>query len=463
MTNSPHASLLYLQENRSRFLNDLTDFLRIPSVSTDPAHRQDMHSSALWLKNHLERIGFEHVQIDPTRGHPVVYADYLHAGSTAKTVLVYGHYDVQPPDPLELWTSGPFSPVIRGEYLYARGASDMKGQIMVCLNALEAILKQGGLPVNVKFLIEGEEEIGSPNLAEYMEANRGKLACDFALNPDTGMMGADLPTIVYGLRGLAYFELRVHGPDHDLHSGMFGGIIHNPAQAICELIAGMHDGSGRVTLPKFYDSVRPMSDEERKELARLPITDEDYLRQTGSPATWGETGYTSVERVGSRPTLEICGLLSGFTGEGSKTVLPGWAMAKISMRLVPNQEPEEVYHQMLAYLDQNAPKTITWELKKMAGGPACMTDPNLPVTHALADALKSTWGIAPVYKREGGSVPVTADMQKILGIDSVLTGFGLPDDNIHSPNEKLHLPTFEKGTRALLQYFYNLGLVKKER
>jgi acetylornithine deacetylase/succinyl-diaminopimelate desuccinylase-like protein len=463
MSNSPQASLSYLQQNQTRFINELIEFLRIPSISTDPAHRKDMLSAASWVKNHLEQIGFEHVQIDPTSGHPVVYADYLHAAPTAQTVLIYGHYDVQPPDPLELWTTGPFDPVIRGDYLFARGASDMKGQIMVSLNALEAILKQGSLPVNVKILIEGEEEIGSPNLAEYMEANKEKLACDFALNPDTGMMGANLPTIVYGLRGLAYFELRVHGPDHDLHSGMFGGIIHNPAQAICELIAGMHDGSGRVTLPHFYDSVVPMSEDERKELARLPITDEDYLRQTGAPATWGEAGYTSVERVGSRPTLEICGLLSGFTDEGSKTVLPSWAMAKISMRLVPDQDPEEVHQQLVNYLKEKAPKTITWELRKMAGGPACMTDPNLPVTHALADALKSTWGIAPVYKREGGSVPVTADMQKILGIDSVLTGFGLPDDNIHSPNEKLHMPTFEKGTRALLQYFYNLGQVKKER
>lgn len=462
MTNPLQTALSYLQENHDRFLLDLLELLKIESVSTDPAHVEDMKLAAQWLKNHLEKIGFENIQVEPTRGHPVVYADLLKAGPEAQTVLVYGHYDVQPPDPLDLWTTAPFDPSIRGDYIYGRGSSDMKGQILICLNALEALIKHGNLTVNVKILIEGEEEIGSPHLSEYLEKNKKKLECDFALNPDTGMMAADLPTIVYGLRGLAYFELRVQGPDHDLHSGMFGGIIHNPAQALCELIAEMHDGNGRVTLPGFYDKVKPMAEDERKELARLPITDQDYLRQTGAPATWGESGFTSVERVGSRPTLEICGLLSGFTGEGSKTVLPSWAMAKISMRLVPNQDPEDVYQQMLAYLKNNAPKTITWELKKLAGGPACMTDPNLPVTKALAAALKSTWGIDPVYKREGGSVPVTSDMQKILGIDSVLTGFGLPDDNIHSPNEKMHLPTYEKGMKALTQYFINLGDVRKE-
>jgi acetylornithine deacetylase/succinyl-diaminopimelate desuccinylase-like protein len=459
MSVSLQNAMQYLQNNNTRFLDELKELLKIESVSTDPLHAADMTAAAAWLKNHVEAIGFENAAIEPTKGHPVVYADYLHAGPNAMTVLVYGHYDVQPPDPLSLWITPPFEPTLRGDYLFARGSSDMKGQIMVCLNALEALLKHGNLAVNVKLLLEGEEEIGSPNLSAYLEAKRTKLACDFALNPDTGMMGADLPTIVYGLRGLAYFELRVHGPDHDLHSGMFGGIIHNPAQAICELIAGMHDSHGRVTLPGYYDSVRPMSAEERKELSRLPITDADYLRQTGSPATWGEEGYTSIERVGSRPTLEICGLLSGFTGEGSKTVLPSWAMAKISMRLVPDQDPEEVYKQILAYLNAQAPKTITWELTKLAGGPACMTDPNLPATHALADALNSVWGKPPVYKREGGSVPVTSDMQKILGIDSVLTGFGLPDDNIHSPNERLHIPTWEKGTRVMMQYFENLSKI----
>lgn len=459
MTDSLQTALTYIQKNNSRFMVELKDFLRIKSISTDPNHKDDMSSAANWVKNHLQKIGIEHVEVDQTKGHPVVYGDYLHAGLDSKTVLVYGHYDVQPPDPLELWTTEPFDPSIRGDYLYARGSSDMKGQVMVCLNAIEAFLSQGSLPVNVKFLIEGEEEIGSPNLSEYLRNNKDKLTCDFALNPDTGMMAPDLPTIIYALRGLAYFELRVYGPSHDLHSGIFGGVIHNPAQALCELIAGMHDGSGKVTLPNYYDSVKPMTEKERKELARLPISDTDYLRQTGSPAVWGEEGFTSVERVGSRPTLEVNGLLSGFTGEGSKTVLPSWAMAKISMRLVPDQDPDEVYSQFKSYLNIYAPKTIRWELTKLAGGPACMTDPFLPATNALAEALKTEWGIKPVYKREGGSVPVTADMQKILGVESVLTGFGLPDDNIHSPNEKLHLPTWEKGTRAMVHYFYNLGFL----
>ena len=328
----------------------------------------------------------------------------------------------------------------------------MKGQVVASLKAVEAYAHTGDLPINVKFIIEGEEEIGSPSLEKFLIENKDMLSSDFAINPDTGMIGADTPTITYGLRGLAYFELRVTGPKQDLHSGVFGGAVHNPAQVLCELIAGMHDENGRVTLPGYYDSVRPLDDEERGELARLPLGETFYLEQTGAPELFGETGYTANERVGVRPTLEVNGLLSGFTGEGSKTVLPAKAMAKISMRLVPDQNPDEVYKQFMRYLEENAPPTIRWELEDLNQGDAAITDRNMHGVVALSQAMEATWGKKPVYKREGGSVPVVAQMQKILGIESVLTGFGLPDDNLHAPNEKIHLPTFFNGIDTFIRY-----------
>ncbi len=449
-------ALEYAHQNREAFLDNLKSLVSIPSVSTNPDNIPDMQRAAEWIAGYMRRIGIEHVQVMPTEGHPVVYGDWLKAGQKAPTVLIYGHYDVQPAEPLELWNSGPFEPTIREEKLFGRGASDMKGQVIAALSAVESVLKQCSLPVNVKFIIEGEEEIGSPSLHAFLEEHKTLLASDFALNPDAGMIAADVPTIVYGLRGLAYFELHVYGPAHDLHSGLYGGVVHNPAQALCELIAGMHDTQGRVTLPGYYDRVKPLSANERSELARLPMNDDFYLQQTGAGQVWGEAGYTATERIGARPTLEVNGLLSGFTGKGSKTVLPAEAMAKISMRLVPDQDPEEVHQQLRRYLEQNAPATVKWELIFFGGGPASMADPQVPGAKALARGLEQVWGTRPVYKREGGSIPVVADMQKILGIESVLTGFGLPDDNLHAPNEKLHLPTWYRGIDALIHFFYNL-------
>jgi acetylornithine deacetylase/succinyl-diaminopimelate desuccinylase-like protein len=386
----------------------------------------------------------------------VVYGEWLQAGPQAPTALIYGHYDVQPADPLELWQTGPFEPDIRGENIYARGVTDMKGQVMVALKSTEAIVHTGTLPINVKFLIEGEEEIGSPSLEPFMAGHKELLACDFAINPDTGTLAPDIPTITYALRGLAYFELRIYGPDHDMHSGVFGGSVLNPAQALCELIAGMHDAQGRVTLPGFYDKVLPIDAEERAELARLPIGDEFFLKNTGAPGLWGEAGYTSIERVGARPTLEVNGLLSGFTGEGAKTVLPAWAMAKISTRLVPNQTPEEVHQQLLKYLEANAPKSVRWTVVEMHGGAPSMSDRHSSYVQALSAALETVWHKRPVFKREGGSVPVVSQFQKILGVESVNTGFAMPDDNMHSPNEKMHLPTWYLGIDAFIHFFYNL-------
>ncbi|MDW8065679.1 MAG: dipeptidase [Anaerolineae bacterium] len=457
MSDPRSQALEYVRRNRDRFLEELKDFLRIPSVSTDPAHLADIGRAAEWVADRLRKAGAERVEVLPTQGHPVVYGEVHADRPEAPTVLVYGHYDVQPPDPLDLWENGPFEPTVRGENLYARGASDMKGQVMASIAAFEALVRTGSLPVHVKFLIEGEEEIGSPSLPAFIQQNRERLQCTVSLNPDAGMIAPDQPTITYGLRGLAYFELRVYGPAHDLHSGLYGGIVHNPAQALCELIAGMHDAEGRVTLPGFYDRVRPLTEEERAELARLPMDERFYRELTGAPALWGEAGYTPIERIGTRPTLEVNGLLAGFTGPGAKTVLPAYAMAKISMRLVPDQDPEEVYQQLLQYLEAHAPETVRWEVIRMAGVRASVTDRNHPAVQALSRALETVWGRRPLFKREGGTVPIVTQLKELLGIESVLTGFGLPDDNYHAPNEKLHLPTWRRGMEALVHFFYNYG------
>lgn len=456
MADTQLQAIEYAHQHREQFLNSLKELVSIPSVSTSPEHEGDMHRTANWIAAYLRGLGIDNVQVMPTAGHPVVYGEWLKAGQ-APTVLIYGHYDVQPSEPDDLWKTPPFDPTVRGENLYGRGASDMKGQVVAALSAIESIVRSDGkLPVNVKFIIEGEEEIGSPSLTAFLKEHKDMLASTVALNPDAGMIAPDVPTIVYALRGLAYFELRVYGPEHDLHSGLYGGVVHNPAQALSELIAGMHDKDGRITLPGFYDSVRSLPEEERREIARLPMDDAYYQHQTGVQAVWGEAGFTAAERVGARPTLEINGLLSGFTGKGSKTVLPAYAMAKISMRLVPDQDPAEVHQQLRKYLEEHAPKTIRWELIVMQGGPASISDIHHPATQSLGKALEQVWGKRPIYKREGGSIPVVADMQKILGIESVLTGFGLPDDNLHAPNEKLHLPTWYRGIDALVHFFYNL-------
>jgi acetylornithine deacetylase/succinyl-diaminopimelate desuccinylase-like protein len=457
MSNSPNEALNYAQQNKEQFLEELEKFVQIPSVSTDPDHKSDIQKAANWVAERLNGLGMQNVSVLPTAGHPVVYGESLTAGEHKPIVLIYGHYDVQPADPLELWLTPPFEPTQKGENLYGRGASDMKGQIIVSLKAIEAILQTGELPFNIKFIIEGEEEIGSPNLEKFITDNSELLSCDFVINPDGGIIAPDTPSITYGLRGLAYFELRVSGPDHDLHSGIFGGSVHNPAQVLCELIAGMHDENGMITLPGYYDDVRHLEDDERQEIARLPTDEEFYKEQTGAPALYGEKGYSSSERVGVRPTLEVNGLLSGFTGEGSKTVLPCTAMAKLSMRLVPDQDPSNVHQQLKAYLEKNAPPTVTWDLIPLAGAFASITDRNMPAVTALAQAFLDTWETKPVYKREGGTVPVVAQMQSILKADSVLTGFGLPDDNLHAPNEKIHLPTFYRGIETFIRFFTILG------
>ncbi len=456
MSDSRTAAIQYVQQKRPQFIDELKAFTAIPSISTSPEHKPQLKQGAEWLAEKLRQLDLNNVQIFQTAGHPVVYGEDLSAGSDKPVVLVYGHYDVQPADPLDLWESSPFNATLRGENLYARGATDMKGQILAALNAYEAITQSGDLPVNFKFIFEGEEEIGSTHLEEFIVNHQDLLACDMCLNPDTGMLAKDLPTITYGLRGLVYFEINVYGPNHDLHSGTFGGVVHNPAQVLCDLISGMHDDQGRITLPGFYDKVLYLDDEEREELARLPTGESFYLTQSGAPVLWGEPEYTPVERATGRPTLEVNGMLSGFTGEGQKTVLPAQAMAKISCRTVANQEPGEIHQQLLQYLAEHAPDTVRYEVTKLSEGPSAIVDRNSLYITAMISAMETVWGVRPIFRREGGSVPAVAHVQKHLGVDTVNIGFALPGDNMHSPNEKLHLPTWELGMQALIHFFYNL-------
>ena len=457
MSNLQQA-LEYSRQNRNRFLEDLVEALRIPSISTDALYNQEVRRAAEWMANHLRGLGIANVEIMPTEGgHPVVYGELIHKPG-APTVLVYGHYDVQPVDPVELWDSGPFDPQVRGDLLFGRGASDMKGQVLATFHAIESLIKGGGeLPVNVKFLIEGEEEIGSKNLEPFIRKHADRFKADVSLNPDAGMLGENMPTITYGLRGLAYFEVNITGPKADLHSGLYGGAVHNPAQVLSELIAGMHDKKGRITLPGFYDSVRPISKKERSDFARLPNDDAHYLREAGVSALWGEKGFISAERTGARPTLEVNGLLSGWTGPGSKTVLPAKAMAKISCRLVPDQTAAEVEKQLIQFMEENAPETVKWEVKMLTSSPFAIADLNNPGVRAMNDAMEAAWGVRPFYRREGGSIGAVAMLQQICGVESVLVGMGLPSDNVHSPNEHLHLPTWHTGIESFIHFFNNLG------
>ena len=444
-------ALDYARSHQAQALEGLKELIRIPSISTLPESKADVLRAAEWVAARLRAYGMQNVAVLPTKGHPVVFGETKHAPGRPM-VLVYGHYDVQPVDPLDLWKSDPFDPVQRGDDLFGRGASDMKAQLVALLEAIEAWLHAGGLPVNLRFLIEGEEEVGSPNLKPFMEAERERFLCDFCLNTDSSILAPDLPSITYGVRGLAYFELRIQGASGDLHSGMFGGAVDNAAVVLCQAIAGMRDAHGRVTLPGFYDQVRPLAKEEREEIADMPPDDAWWLAQTGAPKLFGEEGFTASERVAGRPTFDVNGLLSGFTGKGSKTVLPARAMAKISMRLVPEQTPAEVRRGLETYLRAHLPPTVTWELEDLAHSqPAIVERDSIPV-RAASQALQDVWGKKPLLTRTGGTIPIVGLVQEVLGSDSLLLGFGLPDDNLHAPNEKMHLPNFYRGIETFIRF-----------
>jgi len=442
----------YYQKNFDNLFQEFHQLVKIPSVSTDEAKKNDIQKAANFLVEKLKEIGFQKVAANQTPLHPIIYGEFI-VDEVKPTLLLYGHYDVQPPSPVSEWDTPPFEPDLRGDHLYARGASDMKGQIWALISALESVIKTSDLTLNIKFLIEGEEEIGSPSLDAFLEDQKSLLACDLVLNTDASMIDPDKPTIIYALRGMAYFELRIFGPKADLHSGSFGGVVANPANVLAKLIAGMHDDQHRVTLPGFYDKVRPISSKERALLARLEIDGAFYQNISGVPAISGEPDFYPIERVGARPTLDVNGLFSGYTEPGAKTIIPSYAMAKISTRLVPDQDPKEVHQSLKSYLEQHAPETVNWELDFMSGAPAYITEESVPGMDRFLEALEKTWGVKPLMKREGGSIPVATSMKNILGVDSILTGFGLPDDQIHAPNERLHIPTHRKGVEALIRFF----------
>ena len=449
-------ALDYARSHNPQALEALKELIRIPSISTLPERKADVLRAADWVAERLRSYGMQNVAILPTQGHPVVGGETKPAPGRL-TVLVYGHYDVQPVDPLDLWKSDPFEPVQRGDDLFGRGASDMKAQLVALLQAVEAILHTGDLPVNLRFLIEGEEEVGSPNLKAYLEQHKDRFRCDFCLNTDSSILAPDLPSITYGVRGLAYFELRVQAAAGDLHSGMFGGAVDNPALVLCQVLAGMRDARGRITLPGFYDPVQPLMPEERKEIAEQPQDEAWWLAQTGAPALFGEEGYTPSERVAARPTLDVNGLLSGFTGKGSKTVLPARAMAKLSVRLVPDQTPDTARKGLETYLRSHMPPTVTWELEDLAHSHPAIVDRNSGPVLAASAALEDVWGKKPLLSRTGGTIPIVGLVQEVLGSDSLLLGFGLPDDNLHAPNEKMHLPNFYRGIETFIRFLYRVA------
>jgi len=453
MSKSPAVALDHARKARDEVLGELREFLSIPSVSSNPKGHDDIKRASEWLSERFKALGLTRVEVLPTAGHPAVYGEILSAGPSAPTVIMYGHYDVQSAAPLGDWDSDPYRPVVRGDNLYARGSADNKGQIMACVAAVQAAMSAGPLPVNVKFVIEGEEELGSPSFAGLLEEHGDLLTGDFVLNPDAGMLGPQTPTIYYGLRGMYVCKLRVYGPSHDLHSGGYGGVVHNPIHALSHMIAGLHDADGRVTLDGFYDRVRELTAEERAEMATLPRDAASYLEQSGVSKLWGEPGFTPVEREGARPAVDVIHILAG----SPKSAIPAEANAIITVRLVPDQDPNEVHEGMMKCLEESIPSTVSWEVQSYEGFPASLTDRNSPGVRALSKAMVEVWGKEPLFCRSGGSIAAVGQLQKILGLDSVLTGFALPDSQMHGPNEKLHLPTWEKGIEALVHFLYYLA------
>ena len=447
----------FIHTNRDRYVAELTTYLAIPSVSALPEHADDVGRCARWTADELGRIGLEHVRLIETAGNPVVYADWLHA-TDAPIILFYGHYDVQPVDPLDEWESPPFEATVREGELYARGAVDDKGQIFMHFKAIEACLKQmGRLPVNMRVILEGEEEIGSTHLDGFVRAHQAELAADVVVISDSPMFDRGVPSICYGLRGLAYFQIDLRGTTSDLHSGSFGGAVANPGLVLAQVLSQMKDRGGRVKIPGFYDDVRPLRDEEREAFARLPFNERQYRNDLGAPKLSGERGYTTLERVWARPTFEVNGLLSGFTGDGAKTVIPAVAMAKVSMRLVPDQDPNAIAGQFEAYMKRVTPKTVTLQITQLHGGKPWMTEFDNPFVQAAGRAIERGFGRAPVFNREGGSIPVVSTFQEVLGLPAVLFGVGLPDENAHAPNEKLDLANFHNGVIASTYLYEEIG------
>lgn len=447
VSNPMKAALDYLEREQARFVDDLCTYVRFPSVSAQRPHQADVARCADWIARRCSDVGLI-TEMFPTKGNPIVVARTpVVAG--LPTFMVYGHYDVQPPEPFELWTTPPFEPQVRGRELFGRGTSDNKGQHLAHLNAVEALLRTGSpLPCNLVFLIEGEEEIGSKSLYEFLPQHRELLACDGVIISDNGIPGLEHPSLTYALRGIAALEVRIDGPTHDLHSGLFGGTVENPAMALCQILGRMRDPDGRIAVPGLYDDVLPLSDYERTQIGRLPTTAEEYRKLTGSPRLFGEVGFTHEEQRTCRPTFEINGLTSGYQGEGSKTIIPSWASAKITVRLVPNQSPAKVIQLVKARLESLCPPTVRMTVRHGHGGQPYIVSPTGPLAQAALQALESGFGHPALLTREGGSIPIVSAFKEVLGADTLLMGMALPDDGAHSPNEKFNLDAYAAGMRS---------------
>ncbi len=442
----------YIQEHKDKFIKELIELLKIPSISADPAYSKDVIKTAQVIKGRLEEAGVAKAEICETKGYPIVYAEKI-IDTSLPTVLVYGHYDVQPADPIELWDSPPFEPVIKDEKIYARGACDDKGQMYMHIKAFELMTETNSLPCNVKFMIEGEEEVGSDNLGDFVKANREKLKADVILISDTGIIANDIPSITVGLRGLSYVEVEVTGPNRDLHSGLYGGAVANPINILCSMIAKMKDDNEFITIPGFYDDVEVVSDEEREEMAKAPFSLEDYKNALALTDIHGEKGYSTNERSSIRPTLDVNGIWGGYIGEGAKTVIPSKAYAKISMRLVPNQNSDKITELFTSYFNKIAPPSVKVKVTPFHGGEPLVTPSNTPAYKAASKAMEITFGKKPIPERNGGSIPIVAMFKSELNLDSVLMGFGLDSDAIHSPNEHYGVFNFLKGIETI-PYFY---------
>jgi acetylornithine deacetylase/succinyl-diaminopimelate desuccinylase-like protein len=438
----------YLKQNQPRFVAELCELLRFPSVSAQPQHKKDLIACAEWLVNHCRSIGLD-AKLCPTDGHPIVLAKTPREKKSSKPhFMIYGHYDVQPPEPLDLWKSPPFEPRIEGRSLFARGSTDNKGQHFAHLKAVEAYLKTGTpLPCDLTFVLEGEEEVGSANLAKFLKAHRAELKCDAVVVSDTGMPSPKHPALTYALRGIIAFEITLHGPSRDLHSGIFGGAVDNPAMALSQLLGKLRDKNGKIAIPHFYDDVKPLSTYERKEFKRLPTNDRELKELLGVKKLFGEHGFTPAEQRSARPTFEINGLTSGYQGAGTKTIVPAWARAKITCRLVPNQRPSHIRKLVCNHLKKICPPTARMEIQAGHGAEAYLVSPTSAQAQAALRALRGAFGHEPVLQREGGSIPIVNDFKKVLGADTLLLGLGLPGDNAHSPNESFSLDCFENGQR----------------
>jgi acetylornithine deacetylase/succinyl-diaminopimelate desuccinylase-like protein len=444
-----------LQYSRDHFddsVSELMDFLRIPSISTDPDYAPEVRRAAEWVADHMRELGIQNVDVLDTPGHPIVYGEYL-VDPAAPTILVYGHYDVQPPDPLELWDSPPFEPVVKDGNIYGRGTCDDKGQVFMHVKAAEAYLQGSrSMPLNVKYIIEGEEENGSTSLPQFLIDNKEMLSAEVVVVSDTALFGNGVPAITYGLRGLAYVEVTLTGPDRDLHSGVYGGAIHNPINCLASLIAGMHDENHVITIPGFYDSVVPLKQQERDTFASLPFDDQEWIEDVGVSHARTADGYSILEATTARPALDCNGIWGGYTADGAKTVLPSMASAKISARLVPDQTPDEITAKIQKYFEQNAPDTMKVEVRDLHGGHGVLVDTDSPAMSAASEAMEAVFSQKPFFIRGGGSIPIVADFKKILGLESVLLGFGLDSDAIHSPNEHYGLDRFQAGIESIIRF-----------